>query len=72
MVDFAIVDTVLYLDAYPNDRGALSYYKKLVAERDKLMAALAAASQPITHRNELGEERWSWTDGPWPWDAQAN
>ncbi len=72
MIDFAIVDTVLYLNAYPHSRSALSHYKKLTAERAKLCEALARASAPITHRDELSDERWSWTDGPWPWDVQAN
>ena len=72
MVDFAIIETVLYLDAYPNSRSALSHYNKLIAERGKLYEALAKSSQPVTHRDHIGTESWTWTDGPWPWENQAN
>jgi len=72
MVDFAIVETVLYLDAYPHSRAALSHYKKLVAERNKLSEALSRSSRPVTHRDNIVGEEWTWTDGPWPWENQAN
>ncbi len=71
MIDFAITETVLYLDAYPNSKSALSYYSKLVAEREKLTDSLAGAKYPTTHFDNTSDS-WVWTNGPWPWQIDAN
>ena len=39
-VDFAIVETVLFLDAYPKNKQALEYYHKLIGERNMLEKAI--------------------------------
>ena len=36
LLDFSIYDTVLYLDAYPESKEALDYYRTLVQERRAL------------------------------------
>ena len=32
-VEFALVETIIYLDAYPENRRALEYYQTLMTER---------------------------------------
>lgn len=71
-VDFAIVETSLYLDAYPNSKEALAYYHKLITERDMLAERLAALGNPITQRDNVSGDQWLWTKGPWPWQNEAN
>ena len=72
-LDFAIVDTVLYLDAYPECRAALDYYHKLLAERDTLAATLAnTCRMPMTNMENVNRDTWDWTRGPWPWESDAN
>ena len=71
-IDFAITETVLYLDAYPESKEALAYYKKLVAERAAVMARLAAAGRPTTHFENADSSEWLWIKGPWPWQSDAN
>ncbi|MBR2387187.1 MAG: spore coat protein CotJB [Clostridia bacterium] len=71
-VDFAIIETVLYLDAYPNCRAALDYYHKLVAERESLANAINEKCGPICHRGNKSRTEWNWVDGPWPWELDAN
>ena len=70
-VDFAIVDTMLYLDAYPNCKAALEYYKKLVTERHELAKKLAEHGSPMNVMSNLGDE-WDWIKSPWPWEYEAN
>ncbi|MBE6596258.1 MAG: spore coat protein CotJB [Ruminococcaceae bacterium] len=72
MIDFALYDTVLYLDAYPNCQKALCYYHKLLSERKKLSEMLGASDMPMTHRENTSTECWTWTKGPWPWETDAN
>ena len=70
-VSFALVETVLYLDAYPNCEKAKKYYKELSEERDMLINTLSKAGMPMSSMNVIGNE-WNWTKGPWPWEYEAN
>ena len=70
-VSFALVEVVLYLDAYPNCERAKKYYKELSDERDMLIKALSKAGMPMSNMNVQGNE-WTWTHGPWPWEYEAN
>ena len=70
-VSFALVELVLYLDAYPNCERAKRYYKELSDERDMLIKALSKAGMPMSNMNVEGNE-WTWTKGPWPWEYEAN
>ena len=70
-VDFAIVDTMLYLDAYPHCKAALEYYKKLVAEREELSKKLSELGNPMSCMANLGDG-WDWIKSPWPWEYEAN
>ena len=70
-VSFALVETVLYLDAYPNCEKAKKYYKELSDERHTLVSTLAKAGVPTSSTIVQGNE-WTWTKGPWPWEYEAN
>ena len=72
IIDFAIYETVLYLNAYPSSETALNYYHKLLKERNQLTEALASYGHPITHLDNASTESWQWTEGPWPWMLDAN
>ena len=72
-VDFSLIDTVLYLDAYPDSCEALGYYHKLKKERQMLMEALSeSCNMPITSFDNACTDSWNWTDSPWPWEPAAN
>ena len=70
-VSFALVEVILYLDAYPNCEKAKKYYKELTAERHALIQGLAEAGVPMSAMN-LNNGEWVWTKGPWPWEYEAN
>ncbi len=73
VIDFSIIDTVLYLDAYPNCTDALNYYHKLIKERKMIADALAQkCNMPVTSFENASTENWNWTDSPWPWEFSAN
>ena len=70
-IDFALVDVVLYLDAYPKCKKALDYYHKLLNERDKILVKLEEAGISMTSFGNTSDV-WNWTDSPWPWEYEAN
>ena len=71
-IDFAIQETVLYLDAYPNCRQALEFYHHLIAQRKHLMESYEKEHGPLTMYGNTGHTSWDWIDGPWPWELDAN
>ena len=71
-LDFAIVETGLYLDAYPQSHEALEYYHALVAQREKIAAAYEKSCGPLTVYANRSKTSWDWVVGPWPWEADAN
>ncbi len=72
-IDFSMVDTILYLDAYPESSEALEHYHKLHEERNRLLANMASAGcPPVTAMDSHTRGAWNWVDGPWPWEPEAN
>ena len=71
-VDFALVETTLYLDAYPHSREALAYYHKLKARRAELAEEYEKICGPLTATGKTSTTSWDWTDTPFPWEYEAN
>ncbi len=67
-VNFALYDTILYLDAYPNCRKALSHYHSLLEMKRKLQAEYEAEYGPVTAFGNESRDEWKWTSTPWPWE----
>lgn len=73
MIDFSMIETILYLDAYPENAEALKHYKMLKAEREELLSEMKAQGcAPITAQDAAHRGHWDWTDSPWPWEHDAN
>jgi len=71
-LDFAIQETVLYLDAYPENRQALEYYHQLMEQRRESMALYQKKCGPLSMYGNTSHESWDWVAGPWPWEPEAN
>ena len=71
-IDMALVETALYLDAYPENKAALAYYNKLTEEHDRLSSELSRDGRPMTQRAAGKGNSWSWVKSPWPWEIEAN
>ncbi len=65
--DFAMIDTALYLDTHPCDKSALEYYGKMRKIRDDAAAEYNRLYGPIRQEDTDTCSRWTWSDGPWPW-----
>lgn len=71
-VEFALVDVILYLDAYPDCAKALAYYHRLLDEREQLLTAINEQCGPMTNLGNLSTDAWRWIEGPWPWMIDAD
>ena len=71
-IDFALTETVLYLDAYPQTAEALAYYHKLKARRSELVEEYERTYGPLTMMGNESKTSWDWTNKPFPWEYEAN
>ena len=71
-VEFALVETVLYLDAYPYNRQALAFYQDLLNERNRLVDQYEKNVGPLTAVGNRSNTSWDWVKNPWPWEFAAN
>ncbi len=69
-VDFALYETVLYLDVYPHSCDALETYRKLKAQSDALHAEYESVCGPLTAFGNKGDS-WDWMGKPFPWEYDA-
>lgn len=71
-IEFSMMDTLLYLDAYPDDTRALEYFRQLNNEREELVAEMERAGCPPLRATEGIANGFRWNEGPWPWESEAN
>lgn len=71
-VDFALYETVLYLDVYPHSCDALETYNKLKAQSEALHAEYEASCAPMTAFSNKSNTSWDWMSKPFPWEYDAD
>lgn len=65
--DFALHETVLFLDVHPKNKKALEYYKKMQKLREELAEEYREKFGPLTYYEVRATNEWNWPDYPWPW-----
>ena len=70
-VEFALVETILYLDAYPENRRALEFYQALLNERTRLTEQYEKTVGPLTAYGNKSNTSWDWVSAPWPWETEV-
>lgn len=71
-VDFALYETVLYLDVYPHSCDALETYRKLKAQSEALHAEYESSCAPLTAFGNKSDSSWDWMSKPFPWEYDAD
>lgn len=71
-IDFALIETVLYLDAYPDHPQAMEYYHRLREQSEKLREQYQHRFGPLTGFENMSRNSWDWAKEAWPWEAEAN
>ena len=68
--DFTLKELNLYLDTHPNCRRALAMFRKYRDLRSKALDEYTRKFGPLTPEQVISDERWTWTDDPWPWERR--
>ncbi len=69
-LQFALWETALYLDVYPQDKDAMEYFSQLHSATDAAKAEYEKQYGPLSRLSPLQAK--NWTAGPWPWESEAN
>lgn len=72
MCHFVVLDTHLFLDSHPDCQMALDYYNKYLQMLKEAQMEYLSKFGPLTPMDYAGGSRWTWVDGPWPWEMEAN
>ena len=70
--DFAVYETVLFLDGHPHDEAALAFYHTHRDEAEKLKREYEQKYGPLTIYGNHDSKHWQWVEKPWPWEREAN
>lgn len=71
-VDFALYETVLYLDVYPHSCDALETYRKLMEQSEALHKEYEMTHGPLTAFGNQSTTSWDWMNKPFPWEYDAD
>lgn len=67
-VNFAVLETVLYLNTHPEDRTVLNLHNELAEELMRLMMEYQERYGPLRPTYPDAEFPWQYIDEPWPWE----
>lgn len=75
-VSFMVNDLTLYLDTHPTEKEALECFSEAMKRRKELLKEYATEFEPLTvdcvcpdTNHRMGQNRFSWSDGPLPWEG---
>ena len=71
-VGLRIFDLHLFLNTHPENIHALRQYEYFQNRHEELTREYERIYGPLTRKIVPGTDRWSWLDGPWPWENEYN
>ena len=71
-LSFVLAEIQLYLDTHPDCSEALDFYRKHLEMRKKAAEEYTEKFGMLRHEDYIGQNKWQWTEGPWPWEYDAN
>lgn len=69
-INFAIYDTVLFLDTHPKNQDALAYYNQYVNLSKQAVSEYTRYFGPLTIYDVKECNEWPWINRPWPWEME--
>ena len=68
--NFAVLETILYLDTHPTDQNVLDLHNQLAAEYNELVHKYQRQYGPIYSYYPDADYPWQWINEPWPWEIE--
>ena len=70
-LEFVLLELGLYLDTHQDDQEAFALFQKYSALAESARAAYVERCGPLRQMDAAADDRFTWVDGPWPWEGQA-
>ncbi len=71
IVDFVLVDLMLYLDTHPFDRSAMEYFNHYNRIKNQMVKEFSERFFPLTKDYAESDEEWRWGMAPLPWEGEC-
>ncbi len=68
-LEFANIETTLYLDTHPKDARVLAEHNKYAYQIEMLTKQYEQQYGPLTHQ-AISKYPWRYIDDPWPWEIE--
>ncbi len=69
-INFALFDTVLFLDTHPTDQNALAFYNQYLKLSKQAANEYVRYFGPLTSDDVQESNEWTWVNSPWPWQKE--
>ncbi len=69
IVDFILVELMLYLDTHPTDRNAMEYFNHYSRMKNQMMKEFSQKYFPLTKDLAESNKEWRWGAAPLPWEG---
>lgn len=69
MVDFVLVELMLYLDTHPYDRNAMEYFNHYSRIKNRMAREFSVKYFPLTKDMAESNKEWRWGMAPLPWEG---
>lgn len=70
--EFMVIDLALYLDTHPDCMKGLEAYHMYNDIYERKVREYEKDYGPLTIYSEYNDDYWTWSNGPWPWEVEAN
>jgi len=71
MVNFALIELVLFLDTHPRDRAAIEYFNHYNKIKARLEREFSEKYFPISTDYAESNNLWRWGEAPLPWEGEC-
>ena len=66
-LDFVVQEMGLYLDTHPDDAEAFALFRQYAELEKTARESYVAQYGPLSQNDAAMDSRYTWVDGPWPW-----
>lgn len=71
VVDFVLVDLMLYLDTHPYDCKAMEYFNHYSRIKNQMSREFSQKYYPLTKDMAESNREWRWGMAPLPWEGEC-
>jgi spore coat protein JB len=69
-LQFAVIETILYLNTHPRDRNVLELHNDLARSLMNKMHRYQEEYGPLVPTYPEADYPWQWINEPWPWQIE--